>query len=994
MTFEEYQSGGRGLYLSLVNVIQNILQQALEQHNLVAHAIGGRAKEVSSLQKKLSDREIPLGDDITQIKDLAGCRIVFLTNSQVDIFNNTGALHDNFEILNVNVHHPVPGTATEANLFDSTNYLVRLKSDRLALPEYRQFEGLQAEIQIQTLLNHAWAEMGHDTIYKEPKLTHLGSARMTAIGERMSKVMQDHLIPAGHDFDKIARDFRLLVKADLAAGSTLEAIEHADNNNVLENALETFTDLILPHFDDPAEEFSKRLNTLVNAMERSRHYEAVAITTEYGDYPGKTSLDVARRIAQLVRSYRYFEPERTVRSIIRLYLGARDDDERQIWIEAGEKLAEHNLVIWKQYGPAAQKVIIEELEKSDSADTKGARELFVAMLAHVLSADLGGTTWRFDSVTIHQGAVRASEELRRLRGRAIEWLENWLDEAESDRERLTILQALGKVDTLPMQGEGNHELMLMLFEDSARVAQMILERAPQWSLELRRNREVDALHTHYRFHVLRADLASCSELVEAQRKLINALIALRDQLASDAEFVRYKTLIGYDSVRPNAWDGDHFDFEARDNWRRDQYPSIIEEVTLENVLEWRARIDSYVDAVGSDGGHFTSIRDFLRLLAQTKPDVALRLIDNVSDRWESFLSAILAGLERAGRQVEIHQLVDQLMAEGQFLQAIGNYFQSCAEPDLGRLYTFVAKAIELGSPVSAVSAVTIAAKWYQRAPQPILIDRVLMPVIRFVSEHGHPNWTGQFFPPPKALILEGLNEPQASELLQSFVHISKVDYHDIRLMAAVGKQHPQLVIKFFGDRIRLARTKSLRNFDPVPFHSHDLQKILSPHPDLMLLAVRQWYYEEARSHEYRGARLLKHAFPELTDAITEPLIELIQQGDERDFKFVLKTLSPYEGAKEIYPVLMVLVEQLEPNDQLLETVSDILDETGVISGEFGFVEIYTRRKELIEQYFDDPRSRVRTFARNRARELAQNMAWEQRRAARDLAQRKRDWNEA
>jgi len=132
----------------------------------------------------------------------------------------------------------------------------------------------------------------------------------------------------------------------------------------------------------------------------------------------------------------------------------------------------------------------------------------------------------------------------------------------------------------------------------------------------------------------------------------------------------------------------------------------------------------------------------------------------------------------------------------------------------------------------------------------------------------------------------------------------------------------------------------------------------------------------------------------LTDAITEPLIELIQQGDERDFKFVLKTLSPYEGAKEIYPVLMVLVEQLEPNDQLLETVSDILDETGVISGEFGFVEIYTRRKELIEQYFDDPRSRVRTFARNRARELAQNMAWEQRRAARDLAQRKRDWNEA
>jgi ppGpp synthetase/RelA/SpoT-type nucleotidyltranferase len=160
-----------------------------------------------------------------EIKDLAGCRIVFLTNSQVERFNNTGALHENFEVLSVNVHHPVPGTDTETKLFDSTNYLIRLKPDRLALTEYRAFDGMRAEIQIQTLLNHAWAEMGHDTIYKEPKLTRLGGGQMTAIGERMNKVMQDHLIPAGHDFDKIARDFRRLLKADGAAEATLNAIE-------------------------------------------------------------------------------------------------------------------------------------------------------------------------------------------------------------------------------------------------------------------------------------------------------------------------------------------------------------------------------------------------------------------------------------------------------------------------------------------------------------------------------------------------------------------------------------------------------------------------------------------------------------------------------------------------------------------------------------------------------------------------------------------------
>jgi ppGpp synthetase/RelA/SpoT-type nucleotidyltranferase len=65
----------------------------------------------------------------------------------------------------------VPGTETETKLFDSTNYLVRLRPERLALAEYKPFEGLRAEIQVQTLLNHAWAEMGHDTIYSGPTST-------------------------------------------------------------------------------------------------------------------------------------------------------------------------------------------------------------------------------------------------------------------------------------------------------------------------------------------------------------------------------------------------------------------------------------------------------------------------------------------------------------------------------------------------------------------------------------------------------------------------------------------------------------------------------------------------------------------------------------------------------------------------------------------------------------------------------------------------------
>ena len=992
MTFDDYQQGGRARHLALAEAIQNILCQALDQHGLVAHAITGRAKELASLRKKLGDRGIPLDQPMDEIKDLAGCRVVFLTNSQVEHFNGTRTLRENFEVLAVNDHHPVPGTDTETKLFDSTNYLVRLKPERLALAEYRQFEGLRAEIQIQTLLNHAWAEMGHDTIYKEPELTHLGAAGMKAIGERMNKVMQEHLIPAGHDFDKIAQDFRELLKADGAAEPTLEAIERADNNNHLEDALETYTDLVLPHFDEPAEEFSKRIDVLVDAAERSRDYATIAIATQFEDHPGKASVDVARRVAQLIESYRYFEPDRTFRALIRLYLGARENDERKLWVEAGEKLAEHNLDVWKQYGPAVQHVILDELERLDGADIEGARPLLVAMLAHLLSAELGGTTWRSDSLTIHQGAVPASEELRRLRGQAIGWLERWLDEAGSDGERLTILRALGKADAMPMRG-GDDGLMLMLIEDGARVARLILARAPRWGLELRRGREVDALHTHHRFHVLRPDLAEKPEFVAARTDLIDALLGLRDQLAADADFMRYKTLIGYDGVWPDAWDGDHFDHEALDAWRQEQYPSIIAAVTAETVPEWRARIDTYVEAVGHNGGNFKPMEDFLGLLAEQKPDVALLLLEAMSDQRAAFLAAMLTGLDRVGRVGEVVALVDGWLATGRSLRAIGGYLQLKADTDVERLRAYVAKAIERDEQVSVIDAAVIAAAWYQRTADPVLIAEVLMSAVRFASDHRFPDWIRDFSAPGKALIIQGLNEPQASDLLQSFIGIPKVDHRAIRLLVAVGRRHPQLVIDFFGGRLRRGRGEAGERFEAVPYCLPSLAEVLSPHADLLLPAVRQWYEEAPRFHEYRGGRLLKHAFPEFKGAVAARLTDLAREGDEGDLKFILETLSAYEGTEQLYPILMEIVDRVEPGDRLLNKVSNVLSETGVVSGEFGFVEVHARRKELIEPYRDDSRPRVQAYARDRTRELSQQMAGEQRRAARDVAQRRRDWNE-
>lgn len=268
MNFDDYRLRDRAKYAAFVDRILQILAAAIKAQGMSPHAITGRAKDSDSLEKKLQDRSIDPASAIEeQIKDLAGARVIFLTNAQVQRFLGAGVIHDNFEVSSVNVHHSVPGTENETRLFSSTNYFVKLKEARLSLSEYAPFAGLRAEIQVQTLLNHAWAEMNHDTFYKEPTFCHVDRAQFEQIKGRMDAVMREHLLPAGHDFDKISRDMALLIKAEDEFGPAVEAIKTSQSNNELSSAIEILDEVVMQRLTGQRERFLALLPDLVDALD-------------------------------------------------------------------------------------------------------------------------------------------------------------------------------------------------------------------------------------------------------------------------------------------------------------------------------------------------------------------------------------------------------------------------------------------------------------------------------------------------------------------------------------------------------------------------------------------------------------------------------------------------------------------------------------------------------------------------------------------------------
>jgi len=173
--FETYARSKLADYAALAETVATVLRAAISasSQSFRLQQVQHRAKDPASLRTKLEARGILATSSLEdEIKDLGGCRLIFYTNSDVSRFLQSGIITDNFEVDwdRTKIHHPVPGQTEPDNLFISNNYVLTLKADRTSLAEYSRFKDLRCEVQVQTTLNHAWAEMQHDILYKRAAL--------------------------------------------------------------------------------------------------------------------------------------------------------------------------------------------------------------------------------------------------------------------------------------------------------------------------------------------------------------------------------------------------------------------------------------------------------------------------------------------------------------------------------------------------------------------------------------------------------------------------------------------------------------------------------------------------------------------------------------------------------------------------------------------------------------------------------------------------------
>jgi putative GTP pyrophosphokinase len=144
-------------------VVQRLLQELLRAAEIRPHSVRYRIKSKESVQRKVGRKDASYRT-LRDVHDILGLRIITFFPDEVD--DVARVIEDEFDIDDENSVDKRSALDPDRFGYLSLHYVASLNGDRAQLTEHARFEDLCFEIQIRSILQHAWAEIEHDLGYQ------------------------------------------------------------------------------------------------------------------------------------------------------------------------------------------------------------------------------------------------------------------------------------------------------------------------------------------------------------------------------------------------------------------------------------------------------------------------------------------------------------------------------------------------------------------------------------------------------------------------------------------------------------------------------------------------------------------------------------------------------------------------------------------------------------------------------------------------------------
>ncbi|WP_296903394.1 hypothetical protein [Polaromonas sp.] len=703
----------------------------------------------------------------------------------------------------------------------------------------------------------------------------------------------------------------------------------------------------------------------------------------------------------LLNALRYLETSAVVESL----LWASTHEEESVRKTASSDLsglAKYNISVYfgdgtpggRGIGSMPQLLVIDTLEKQTDEELRNHLRGVLTLIEGLLSPSMESANWSSTAVTLSRAVVPADQGVVEVRKRSIALVKRLYKLVETKSHKLSVIRAMNAAARGDGRGVVDKAFSDMISANAREVLGFFGDIAKaEEDLQVVQKLEHDSYWIH--FH-------SASAGVRA------AALETKAVIDSSGEYAIYKTLVGFEGIFGD-WSKDRRDDSytlGSQESRRKEARVIAARVSAEGFDVWRRRILRFAQTESNDLATFPVFYEFLAEVATTYPEFALDLLVEESEQVSRFLIPILRGLWDGEKREELLPLILKWIAEARadetsFLYACAKVFLSTKDVDAGILGRLLEKATALRDAfvMRQVASVAIgrSAKEEERGELKALFLRALPRL----TELGDAGWVREIWFRKEATEMVAEFSPEERRVvLRNLSLLPQIDYQAEDVLAAIAEREPRVVVEFLCDRlyepaqhVAAFAEKAGGEYEELPYQFHTLQDSLSSDPKMVIEKVLDCYAEDASLFEFRGAKLLQAIFPQFSEGFQAELVRLVREGRDIELDFAAGVLRAYNGEAFIQPVAKELIKRLPRSSPVVAEVEIALQNTGVVSGEYGMTEAYDEKRREVLDWLQDPNERVRSFAAKYISQLESMRDSEQRRADESITLRKFDYDE-
>jgi putative GTP pyrophosphokinase len=191
--------------------LETLMTELLKSEGINFHRVDHRIKSPESAADKLARK---VGEDgqprtLESFTDLLGVRVITYFQDEVDAVAQLLSRH--FRVDEKNSVNKAEALDPDRFGYASVHYVVQLSESRAELPEYRPFADIKFEVQIRSILQHAWAEIEHDLGYKAEAVPRAVKRRFSRLAG-MLELADDEFVDLRREVSKHQETTREIIE--------------------------------------------------------------------------------------------------------------------------------------------------------------------------------------------------------------------------------------------------------------------------------------------------------------------------------------------------------------------------------------------------------------------------------------------------------------------------------------------------------------------------------------------------------------------------------------------------------------------------------------------------------------------------------------------------------------------------------------------------------------------------------------------------------------